>query len=63
MRLTKQQGAVISAFTGFLSGEFADYHEYVEKIMGRSVFIHEIPSLAVEIREKAREDFIAITAQ
>ena len=64
-RLTSEQAAVIGAFTGMLAGPFSDMHEYVEKIMGRPVFTHEMgnDAVAAEIKEKAKADFLAIVAQ
>ncbi len=64
-RLTSEQAAVIGAFTGILAGPFSDMHEYIEKIMGRPVWTHEMANDAVwaEIKEKARADFLAIVAQ
>ena len=64
-RLTKKQSAVISAYTGILAGPFSDTHEYVERIMGRPVFTHEMGSkkIAAQIREKARADFLALVAE
>ena len=63
-RLTKRQAAIIGAYTGYLAGPFSDMHEYVEEIMGRPVWAHEMGSEAVaeEIREKAKADFQAICA-
>jgi hypothetical protein len=62
MRLTKEQAAVIGAFTGIACGPFSDIHEYVEKLLGRPVWTHQFASheLHEEIREKAREDFLAL---
>lgn len=64
-KLTRQQGAVLGAFTGILCGEMSDLHEYIEKIMGRPVWTHEMgqQSIADEIKEKARPDFLALIAQ
>lgn len=61
-RLTKEQGAIISAFTGILCGEFSAMREYCERIMGRPIFTHEFASktLRAEIKEKAQPDFLAI---
>ena len=61
-RLTVHQAAVIGAYTGILAGKFADMHEYIEAILGRSVFTHELASEEVvqEIKEKSRKDFISI---
>lgn len=61
-RLTKEQAAIIGAFTGILSGNFEDMHAYVERIMGRPVFTHEMgdKSVAEQIKAAALEDFRAI---
>lgn len=61
-KLTKEQAAIVGAYTGFLCGSFSDMHEYIEKIMGRPIFTHEMGSekIADEIREKSKQDFLAI---
>ena len=49
-----------------LSGDkFKIFHEYVENIMGRPVYTHEMAIKAVddEIKEKAKADFIALCAE
>ena len=58
--LTKDQAAILSAYTGFLCGNFSDMAEYCERIMGRQIWTHEYPALAEEIAEKAKPDFLAI---
>ena len=60
--MTREESAIISAFTGVLAGPFGAMHEYIEKIMGRPVFTHELGSdeIASEIKEKSRADFIAL---
>lgn len=61
--MTKHEAAVFTAFTGtaFLSGEdFGIFHEYAEKLMGRSLYTHELGMLSDEIREKARPEFMHI---
>lgn len=63
--LTKEQSVVISAYTGFLICEFSDMHEYIERIMDRPVLVHEMASekTMAEIREAAKEDFIALAPE
>ena len=63
-RLTTRQGAIVSAFTGTLACNFVDFHAYVEELLDRPVFTHELASdqTTEEIREKARPDFLAIAA-
>lgn len=54
------------AYTGacMLTGDkFHIFHEYVEEIMERSVFTHEIGFLANTIKEKSKDDFIAICVE
>lgn len=62
MELTREQAAIVGAYTGYLAGPFEEMHEYIEKIMGRPVFTHEMASeeVADQIREKAKQDFLAI---
>ena len=60
--MTRHESAVLGAFTGILCGPFSDLHAYVETIMGRPVFTHEMGDqrIADEIREAARPDFLRI---
>jgi hypothetical protein len=60
--LTKEQAAIIGAFTGFSAGPFSDIHHYAERVLGRPVWTHEFADAAVveQLREAARADFIAI---
>jgi hypothetical protein len=61
-RLTKQQAAIIGAFTGIAHGPFPDIHEYAEKKLGRPIWTHQFGSkdLMAELKEAARDDFMAI---
>lgn len=63
--MTKEQAAIVGAYTGYLAGPFSDMHEYVEKIMGRPVWTHEMgdKEIAEQIREAAKDDFLAICAE
>lgn len=59
--MTEREGAVLSAYTGILMCKtFSPVHEYIEEIMGRPVWTHEIPMLADEIKEKSNEEFSRI---
>ena len=63
--MTKKECAIVMAYTGItmLSGEdFRIYHEYIEHIMGRPVWTHELASESVvkEIKEKSRYDFLKL---
>lgn len=57
--MTKLEGAIITAYTGIMvCSDFLDVHEYMEKIMERPVWTHEIPMLADEIKKASEEDFM-----
>ncbi len=60
--MTKQERVIVSAYTGFLMCDFSDIHEYIEKIMGRPVWTHELAMKSVmdEIRQKSKPDFLAL---
>lgn len=60
--MTKREAAIVSAFTGRLLGEFDEYHAYIEEIMGRPVFTHELGNriIAKEISSLAKQDFTHI---
>ena len=61
--MTKREAAIVAAYTGFLIGSFSEMHGYIEKIMGRPVFTHEMGSKStmLEVREAAKLDFVNIT--
>ena len=66
--MTDKEKAIVMAYTGvcMLSGDkFQIFHKYVEDIMGRPVYTHEMAIKAVddEIKEKAKADFIALCAE
>ena len=50
-KLTKEQGAIISAFTGILVGKFSDFTEYAEHILDRPIWTHQYPGLSAQIKE------------
>lgn len=63
--MTKHECAIVMAHTGIcmLTGDdFGIYHKYIEKIMGRPVWTHElaIPEIAEEITEKSLNDFLEL---
>lgn len=63
-RLTREQAAIIGAFTGIACGPFPDIHEYAERKLGRPIWTHQFASqkLSEQLREAAREDFLALCA-
>lgn len=63
--MTDREKAVIMAYTGvaMLTGKkFEIFHKYIEDIMGRPVWTHElaIGEIMNEIKEKSKQDFITI---
>jgi hypothetical protein len=61
-RLTKEQAAIIGAYTGIVCGDFSDLHEKIEEIAGRPVWSHEMGNreFMAKIREAARDEFLSI---
>ena len=61
-KLTKEQGIVITGFTGKLACKFADFHEDVERRLGEPVFTHQFgdKDFANKIEELYRADFLAM---
>lgn len=60
--MTRRESAIVGAFTGVLCGPFEAMHEYIEEIMGRPVWTHEMGDKETmeKIRELAKPDFIAM---
>lgn len=61
--MTKQEAAIISAYTGIamLTGkDFKIFTDYVEKILGRAIWTHEYPQCADEIKLKSKDDFLRL---
>lgn len=66
-RMTDKEKAIVMAYTGIcmLAGDKLQiFHKYVEDIMGRPIWTHEMgdEAIANEIKEKAKADFIALCA-
>jgi len=61
-RLTKEQAAIIGAYTGITAGSFGDIQEYAEKKFGHPIFTHEFASKEVseKLKELSKPDFLAI---
>jgi hypothetical protein len=63
--VTKREAAIVSAYTGFLLGDFGDMHEYIEEIMGHPVYTHEMGTgvVADQIQAKAKPDFLKLVVE
>ena len=61
-RLTKRQAAIIGTYTGYVVGPFQDIHAYIEEILERPVWTHELADERVqeEVTNKSRADYIAL---
>ena len=61
-RLTKEQAAVLTAYTGIVCGSVSDFQAYAEALLKRPVLTHEFGDREVmaEIKEAARADFMAL---
>ena len=63
--MTDKEKAVVMAHTGIcmLTGEkFSIFHKYIEELMGRPVFTHELANAETvnQIKEKSKEDFLKL---
>lgn len=61
-RLTKEQAAIIGAYTGITCGSFGDIHELAEKRLGRPIWTHQFADvrLVEELKAAVSPDFLAI---
>ena len=60
--MTKHQAAVITAYTGFLLGDFSDFHDYAETLMKRPIFTHEFGDSVFtrELHQASKPDFVSL---
>ena len=66
--MTDKEKAIVMAYTGvaMLTGEKFDiFHQYIEKLLGRPVYTHELAFKEIQdqIKEKSNEDFLKVCAQ
>ena len=64
-RLTREQAAIIGAYTGIVCGPFADIQKYAERILKRPAGRHEFASqeLRAMLKQAATEDFKALCVE
>lgn len=57
--MTKRECAIVSAYTGIMCGDFDEFHKYIEELLGRPVWTHELANkdLWQNIKELSKEDF------
>lgn len=63
--MTKQECAIVMAYTGIvmLTGDnLSIYYKYLNDIMGRPVYTHELASKEIQeqIKEKSTDDFLKL---
>lgn len=61
--MTKKECAIITAYTdiSMLDGKDLKYlYDYLSGFIGRPVYTHEIPAVALQHRDQIREDFRAL---
>ena len=60
--MTDRERLVVSAYTGVLMCDFAKFQSYVEELLGRPVFTHEmgLPNTWEEIKKNCHAELIAL---
>ena len=63
--MTKREKFIVMAYTGIAMLPFDDFHEQVEKLMGRPVYSHEfaLDLFINELKEKIKPDFLELCSQ
>ena len=63
--IKKREASIISAYTGILLGTFSDMHSYIEEVMQRPVYTHEMGNrkIADEIKRLSKEDFLNLNVE
>lgn len=60
--MTKQEKLIVSAYTGVLMVEYAEFIEYAETLLGRPILAKETNSqeLVIEIAKAVQDDFMKL---
>ena len=63
--MTAREAAIVSAYTGYMLGDFSVMHKYAEYVLGRPIFTHEFANqnLVDELQEKSKKDFVNLIEQ
>lgn len=63
--MKRREGAVLSAFTGYMLCDFDVFHRYAEEIMERPIWTHEFgqESMANALKEKSTPEFMKIMSE
>jgi hypothetical protein len=63
--MTDREKAIVMAYTGVTmlkDDKLQIFYKYVEEIMGRPIWTHEMAQLADDIKEKSKDDFMKLCA-
>lgn len=58
--MTKRECAIVMAYTGVVTLQGEDlmfYCKYIEELLEKDIFTHEIPDLYLKIKEKSASNF------
>lgn len=60
--MLEMEKIIISAYTGYLMTDFDKVHEYIERVLNRPVWTHELGNEHIYemIRERVKPDFMAL---
>lgn len=60
--MTKDEKLIVSAYTGVLMCDMGDLQNYIESVLGRKIWTHDLADHEVwnEIKEKTKDDFLAL---
>lgn len=60
--MTKDEKLIVSAYTGVLMCDMGDFQKYIEDVLGRPVWTHELAdhNVVEEIKAKVKDDFLAL---
>lgn len=63
--MTKREAAIVATYTGILLGNFEGMHKYIEEIVGRPVFTHELGSkeFVAKLKQLSKQDFISLVVE
>lgn len=58
--MTLEEKLIVSTYTGYLMCDVSEVHKYIEKLLGRPVWTHELanPDIQAKIQEKSKEAFL-----
>lgn len=62
-KLTKEQALAVTGFTGVLAMDFDEFHQDLEKRLGRPVWTHEMASKELwegDIKSAYKADFLSM---